>query len=367
MNRQVMILGASGVFGSRIATRLARYNIPLILAGRNRTLINQLKTDIARWFPACNVQVIFFDIKNAAKLYLSRYRPGVVINTCGPFQTANYDIALDCIDLGIHYIDLADSRSFVNGIAALDAQAKAADCIVISGASTVPALSSAVIDSYREQFQRLDSLVFGIAPGQKTPRGLATTRSVLSYLGKPFPPFPGMSKSMYGWQNLYRQDYPVIGKRWMGNCDIPDLDLLPQYYGLRSIRFSAGMESSALHLSLWVLSWLVRLGLPLNLNKHAKKLLKLSRLFDCFGSGAGGMHLILSGEDKSGVAKTVQWFIIVKHGRGPFIPTIPAVIMTKKILENKFNHAGARPCIGLFTLAEFIEESSDLDIEIYSR
>jgi predicted DCC family thiol-disulfide oxidoreductase YuxK len=36
-------------------------------------------------------------------------RPRVVINTCGPFQNADYAVAQACIVAGVHYIDLRGS------------------------------------------------------------------------------------------------------------------------------------------------------------------------------------------------------------------------------------------------------------------
>ena len=39
--------------------------------------------------------------------------------------------------------------SFVAGIAALDAEARNAGVLVVSGASTVPAVSAAVVDAFR--------------------------------------------------------------------------------------------------------------------------------------------------------------------------------------------------------------------------
>ncbi|MCZ6901769.1 MAG: hypothetical protein O7C59_06995 [Rickettsia endosymbiont of Ixodes persulcatus] len=155
-------------------------------------------------------------------------------------------------------------------------------------------------------------LIFGITPGQKTEKDLATTAAVLSYLGKPLNFYPGTKYKTYGWQDLYLQTYPIIGKRWMANCDVSDLNLLPKYYGLKSIKFSAGMESITLHFGMWILSWLVRFKIIKHLENYAKLLLKLSRLFDYFGSDKGGMHIIIKGQDKNRKSKTVKWFIIAK-------------------------------------------------------
>jgi saccharopine dehydrogenase-like NADP-dependent oxidoreductase len=365
--KTVLVLGGYGTFGRRIATSLVRKGISVIIAGRHAKAADQFVDQLKSQFPDAKLDTAIFDMDTDLSLQLTRLKPYVVINTCGPFQMKDYHAAQQCIDHKIHYIDLADGRDFVNGITALNDRAQAAGVTVISGASTVPGLSSAVIEHYRHEFQTIDSLVYGIAPAQKTPRGLATTQAVLSYLGKPLKPAPGNQKVRYGWQDTYRQAYPVIGKRWMANCDIPDIDLLPEHYGIGDIHFSAGMESSALHLSVWLMSWLVRLGLPLNPVKHAQLLLRASHWFDWFGGLDGGMHMLLSGQDTNGEPKTIDWFIIAKQGDGLHIPTIPAVVLAEKLLTGQFKTVGAMPCLGLVSLSEYLAELEDLDITVYER
>ena len=268
-----------------------------------------------------------------------------------------------CIEAEIHYIDLADGRDFVRDISTLCGRAQEKNTLVVSGASTVPGLSSAVLERYKHEFSTIDSLTFGIAPGQKAARGLATTKAIVSYVGKPLKPFVGNRRAVFGWQNIYRQRYPEIGVRWMANCDIPDLDLLPAAYGIRSIRFSAGMESSLLHLGIWTLSWLIRLGLPLDLPRYARFLWKQSHLFDCMGTDDGGMHMIMKGASSvDGAAHERRWFIIAKNGHGPHIPTIPAIILAKKLYAGTFDLKGAYPCVGLISLEEYLENWRDMPI-----
>jgi hypothetical protein len=323
---KVLILGGYGNFGKRIARALAASGTPVILAGRDE---RRAKEEAAA-IPSGLAEAVAFDVRQDLRRPLEEMKPAVVVNTCGPFQNSDYGVAQTCIEGGTHYIDLADGRDFVTGISALDAQARDRGVAVISGASTVPALSSAVIEYLRPQFSELHTLRFGISPGQKAERGLATTRGILSYVGRPLRGFAGDDGPSYGWQNIHRQLFPVLGQRWMANCDIPDLDLLPRAYGLRAIRFSAGLELAPLHLGLWALSWLVRIGVPLDLPRHAGWLLKASNLFDPLGSADGGMFVILGGLDLDGCPRERRWFIVARRGEGPQIPTIPAIILARK-------------------------------------
>lgn len=360
---QVLILGGYGNFGSRIAAALIKDNISIIIAGRELQKAEALRNKLIKDRTNNFISIAIFDANKELDKQLAILQPTIVINTIGPFQTADYSIANTCIQHGIHYIDLADARDFVTNINRLDSSAKINNVLVVSGASTVPGLSSAVLDHYRSDFATIDSLIYGISPGQKAPRGLATTESILTYLGKPLKPWGEHQQIRFGWQDIYRQEYPELGKRWMANCDIPDLDLFPSAYGIKTIRFSAGMENSVLHLGMWIMSYGVRIGLPLNLPKHAKFLLSLSHLFDSFGTTNGGMHMLIRGTAKHGKPLEINWFIIAKNNDGPQIPCVPAIILSKKIIQGKLHASGAMPCVGMITLDEYMQELETFSIK----
>lgn len=362
----VLILGGYGNFGKRIAAALAASGIPVMIAGRSGQKARALAEELQRRYPDADVEITAFDIARGLADILESLKPAVVVHTCGPFQQQRYTVAEACIRAKAHYIDLADARRFVTGIGTLDAVAQAAGVWVISGASTVPVLSSAVVEHFAPEFSRIASLDFGIAPGQRTERGLATAQAILSYVGRPMAPISGEEKTRYGWQDLHRQEYPGIGPRWLANCDIPDLDLLPVRYGIERIRFGAGLENRIAHFGLWGLSWLVRFGLPLRPERYAGMLLRAAQVFDRFGSTDGGMHVNISGTGVDGRALTRRWFLIARNGDGPHIPAVPAAVLARKLALGQMPGSGAAPCIGLISLSEYLAELKPYAIETLS-
>lgn len=362
----VLVLGGYGNFGKRICRALVAKSIGVIIAGRDQKSAEKLQAELANSLATIAV----FDANKDLAIWLKKLKPKVVINTCGPFQMADYCIAETCIAHKTHYIDLADGRSFVKEIASLDTAAKKAKVAIISGASTVPALSSAVLERFKDEFSIIESFRFGIAPGQKAERGLATTKGILSYVGKPLKPFAG-HESPYGWQDAYIQKLPVIGNRYMANCDIPDLDLLPPQYGIKSIQFSAGLELGILHFGLWALGLLVRglgkIGISFNLSRFSAAFYNTAKWFDRFGSDDGGMFVIISGIDKEGANCVKKWFIIAKNGDGPHIPTIPAIILAQKLVEAKLKFRGAAPCVAKISLDEYLAELKEYDIAVFEE
>jgi hypothetical protein len=119
------------------------------------------------------------------------------------------------------------------------------------------------------------------------------------------------------------------------------------------------------HLGIWALSWLVRSGLPIDLTKHSTALLVLSNWFDLVGSADGGMHVILEGKDRTGRQTTTKWFVVALDGDGPYIPTVPAVVLARKIVTGQFGATGAMPCVGLVSLEEYLHELKDFKVKTY--
>lgn len=355
---RILIIGGYGNFGRFIAKRLAQNtNLTLVIAGRTLNKAQALASVL-------NAEAALIDINAGLTNSLQSIKPDIVIHTSGPFQSQGYEVADACIACGVHYIDLADAREFVAGIHALDERAKQAGVIVVSGASSVPCLTSSLIDYYKDDFEVLESVNYGITTAQKTTRGVATTAAILGYTGKSFKTLiNGEMQSVFGWQDLHARHYSRLGWRLLGNCNVPDLEIFPRLYPeLKTVRFYAGLELPFVHVTLWCLSWLVRVGLIKNLKPTALLLLKLSFLFDWLGSANSGFHMELAGKDKSGNEKSINFELIAKSGDGPYIPCMPAILVAQKIANGEIQNAGAKACIGIISKDEYLNALEDLDI-----
>jgi hypothetical protein len=364
---RVLIIGGYGNFGSYIATALAREpSIELLIGGRDAAKASAFAADLNGANPA---QGCALDIADDLAGALAGLRPDVVVHTTGPFQSQQHSVARACIAQGCHYIDLADAREFVANIGALDSRARERGVLVVSGASSVPCLTAAIIDHYLPQFARLESADYGISAAQQTNRGLATTSAILSYVGKAFTTLTrGELRQVHGWQGLRNERYPELGRRWFGNCDIPDLALFPQRYPhLRSLRFGAGHEIALLHFGLWLLSWLVRWRGISSLAPHAEPLLRAARWFDRFGSSSSGLHMYLRGIDHMGRGREQRFFLIARSGHGPYIPCMPAIILARKLARGELTQRGALPCLDLISLREYIEALGRFDIGVFEQ
>jgi hypothetical protein len=334
----------------------------LLIGGRSKDKANAFASSLAAKTRAVGCEL---DIDGDIEARLRELRPDIVIHTTGPFQRQDHRVARAAIAAGVHYLDLADARRFVAMIGELDDNAKAAGVAVITGASSVPCLTAAFIDRYKPHFAKLESAVYGIAAAQATNRGLGTAAAILSYVGKPFTILSeGRRKRVFGWQGLQAVRYPELGLRLFGYCDIPDLELFPDRYpDLRDLRFVAGHEVKLLHIGTWLLSWIVRLRLVKSLAPYSERLLRLSFLFDPFGSDKSGFHMFLSGLGHEGEAKIVRIFMVAKQVHGPNIPCIPAILLARRIAAGEPIAPGARPCLDLVGLEDIMDAIAHLDID----
>lgn len=363
---KVIVIGGYGNFGKRLVYRLLNNDkLTVCIAGRStekgKAFCQKLQHQFNKTIDFLTIDVLASDLMSAFR----EYEADIVVNASGPFQDQqgnnDYQVARACIETPCHYVDLADARQFVANFAdQLDQPAKDAHVMLVTGASTVPGLTAAVIDHYLPQFKILSEIKYGISPGNKTERGLGTISSILSYTGKTFSTLiSGGFQSVYGWQNIERYDFGApLGKRWMGNCDIPDLELLPQRYPtLQSVRFKAGLEVTLLHGGLWLLSGLSRAGMVRNWSRYARQLTRMSEWFIHLGSDSGGMFVELSGIDHQGQEKQIQWQLVAENGTGPNVPIISAELVVNSIVAGR-EKTGAMPCMGLFSLEEFFAIAS---------
>ncbi len=357
-----VVLGGYGNFGRRIVAALAAdRDHRVVVAGRNlqkaRAVAGEIGPPVEAALLECGTASLAAELR--------RLGANVVVHAAGPFQGQDYAVAQACIDARVHYVDLADARAFVCGIGALDEAARRSDVLAVSGASSVPALSSAVVDMLRPQFSTIESIDHGITSGAKPP-GLAAMEGVLGYAGKPFAQWSdGAWRTAYGWQDLRRRTYPEpVGARWLCNCDVPDLELFPRRYApVRTVKFRAGVAMTVSMFPTWAASCLVRAGLLASLAPYVPRLRRAALAIERFGSKASAMHVTLQGLDLQAQPLSRAWWLVADNNHGPQVPCFPAIALARKLLRGEVDARGAMPCMGLLTVEEILAVGSGLDLQ----
>jgi hypothetical protein len=309
--------------------------------------------------PAASVKTASLDIDGAEfATDLGALAPDLVIHCAGPFQGQDYRVAHASLACGSHYLDLADGKEFVVGfVDAVGRAAEAAGRFAITGASTLPALSSAVVDYLRESFASLRSIEILIAPGQRTPRGAATVAAVLGYAGRSFRWWQdGAWRTAYGWQELTREHFS-FGRRIAAACEVPDLELFPlRYPGVQTVTFRAALEVPLQHYALWWVAAGRRMGLTVPMARWGPAFDRVGTWLNWLGSDTGGMRVRVAGQNAAGTALRRTWELAAENNDGPEIPCMAAILLALQLRRAEPIAPGARVCMGVLGLRSFESE-----------
>ncbi|HXC27710.1 MAG TPA: saccharopine dehydrogenase NADP-binding domain-containing protein [Stellaceae bacterium] len=362
--RTVLVVGGTGAFGGRLVKGLIDTpDFAVVIAGRD---LNRAEAAAAAFGP--RARALRLDTRAVQPQELRASGAFVVVDAAGPFQGASYRLARAAIEAGLHYVDLADARDFVAGFDALDALAKAAGVVALTGASSTPALSHAVLDRLTAGWRRIDAVEIAISPGNRnSPRGLSVIRAILSYTGKPVRVFDGGGwTERPGWGWPVRREMPGLGKRWLSLCETPDLDLVPARFAPeQSAMFRAGLELSVMHLGLSLAGILVRARLLPSLAPFARPFRWMAERLKGLGSDRGGMIVEVRGIGAAGGAARSVWSLVAEAGDGPVVPTLPALAVIRALAEGSLSQPGARVCAGVLNLEAIEREFASYRISTH--
>lgn len=359
MKQRIVLFGGSGVFGFRLADRILKTtDCELFIVSRSDARCEETIIKLKKCHPTSHIQSFIADRNTVSASMLRKLDAFIVVDTAGPFQASSRTLPEAAIEAGCHFIDIADARDYVAAFAELDAIARKMGVLAITGASSTPALSNAVLDAMTTEWRHVESVDIAISPGNRTPRGLSVVQAILSYAGRPVRLLEGGTwRSRPGWSLLRRKLMPGLGARWLSLCETPDLDIVPQRIpAVRTVRFFGGLELGLLHLGLSACCLLVRAGLIRSLLPAASWFLKVANLLQNLGTDRGGMLVEVTGLDAEGKAVTASWSLRAEADDGPNVPILPALAMIRRLFEGKEDRRGAIHCTELLTLDEIEQE-----------
>ncbi|MEZ5960936.1 MAG: DUF4166 domain-containing protein [Hyphomonadaceae bacterium] len=351
--KRVLIVGGAGVFGRRLATGLRETtDAHIILAGRSLARAREAADAVGA------ADAVVLDRETATAVDVANAGPDLVIDAAGPFQGADLRFARAVIEAGVHYLDLADARDFVAAFPELDALARERGVAAITGASSTPALTHAVLDHIRAGWTRIDTIRAGIAPANKMDRGPAVMKAILTWTGAPTSVFEdGAWRERSGWSDCGVIEVPGLGRRRFAIAETPDLDLLPARYAPRDTAlFMAGLEVPLMQRGMEVMAALRRWGVIRNPVRLAEVLRAAGDALLPFGSDRGGMIVEALGRDPQDRPARACWTMIAENGLGPYTPTFAALALARRFVQGGGLPVGARPCVAMLTLEDFAPE-----------
>jgi len=351
---KILMLGGYGVFGGRLAHLIQDLPIDVLIAGRSFEKAQRFCTDIGTIGNA-KFTAIVLDRKDIIQA-LETYTPDLVVDASGPFQTYGndpYSVIRACIEARVHYMDFADAADFVFGVSTLDSAAKDAGVFALSGVSSFPVLTAAVLRQ-AENHGSIKSVWGGIAPSPYAGIGLNVMRAVVGYAGKPVKLWrngpavaPGLAETKFATISVPGH-IPLKHLRF-SLVDVPDLQVLPpEHPQLEDIWMGAGPVPDILHRCLNGLAKLRAKGWLPDLTPFAPLFYRILNLMK-FGEHRGGMILNVTFHDH----RQISWHLLAEGDDGPFIPSMAIEALIRKLLDDVSIKPGARPAIHALELSDY--------------
>jgi hypothetical protein len=358
---RVLIVGGYGIFGGRLVELLEDdARLTLLVAGRS--LASARKYCEGRPNAAAKLVPTLFDRASDDTTQLAALHATVVVDASGPFQvygSNSYRLVEQCISCKVNYLDLADGSEFVAGIARFDAAARAAGIYVLSGVSTFPVLTAAVVRRLSGGIRAIQSIRGGIAPSPYAGVGLNVIRAIASYSGQRIP-LKRRGRSATGspftesmWFVIAVPGRIPLQRKRFSLVDVPDLhalaDLWPQ---ATDVWMGAGPVPVPLHWALTGFAWLVRIRLLPNLSWMAGAMHFVTNHVR-WGEHRGGMFVEVSGQSASGEPVAREWHLLAEGDDGPLIPCMAVEAVIRKTLAADPPPGGARTAISDVVLSDY--------------
>ncbi len=359
---RVLIVGGYGVFGGRIVALLKDTpQLTLIVAGRS---LDKARAFCAADAGAAGLESARFDRDGDIAAQIAALSPGILVDASGPFQAYGadrYRLVDACIAQHVNYLDLADGSDFVAGVSAFDAAARAAGVYVLSGVSSFPVLTAAVVRRLTHDMARVESITGAIAPSPFAGVGENVIRAIASYAGQKVAVRAG-GVNTHGCPFTQQRRITIappgclpLKSTLFSLVDVPDLRALPALWPeTNSVWMGAGPVPEVLHRALVALAWLVRLGLVSSLSPLAPLMhWCMNRLR--WGEHRGGMFVDVRGQSGDGAPIRRSWHLIAEGDDGPYIPSMAVEAIVRRSLQGKPPAPGARAA------------TRELELEDYER
>ena len=371
---RLLIIGGYGTFGGRLAELLCReQRVALVIAGRSKSAALALCHALP---PGAAREALAVDRDRDVARQVEKVNPHIVVDASGPFQAYGedpYRVVKAALATRTHYLDLADSPEFVRGIRQFDAAARGKELVVLSGVSSFPVLSAAMVRDLTTDFRRIDSIVGGIAPSPYAGVGYNVIRAIAGYAGKGIPVRrQGREQAARALRETRRFTIAPPGKvplfpRKFSLVNVPDLQLLAdEWPEVQDVWMGAAPEPAILH---WLLRWFAGL-VEMRL---APSVAPLARLIHAtannvrWGEHRGGMFVKVNGTDVDGAGVGCSGHLLAEGHHGLYIPSMAVEAIIRNWLDGRPPDAGARSATAELELSDYRRVFADRPIFLGKR
>ena len=373
----ILVVGATGFFGDLLCRSMISVfrneNFCLSVSGLDHDdlteSVHNLRNFTAVKRGKMSIQPVDINIQKKTEQEMltlfKQIKVSLVVNLAGPFfstsplvpsgMLAHHEkLIAACVKSNVHYIDIAESSDHIRDLLsksdamfATENDEPRSTSVVITGASTVPALSTACAADAFEAINSASgngavSIEVFLSPGNKVKQqkfGFAAVSSLFLRLGRSFSTIRGGSEmTQFNWTNIRRSNFlPPVGPRL--GCEVESPDVIPLLQQKSTVvgnySFHAGLERTTLSIIMGLLGTLAckapSLAQVFQHRYFSVAMWRFSNIFRRFLGTPNGSFMVRV--ERNGFGSGVTF--IAQRGDGVYLPIIPVLHVIEKLFVSQ--------------------------------
>jgi predicted dinucleotide-binding enzyme len=311
--RRVIVLGGRGGFGRAIVEQLANSGIAASIASRSS---------------GADVRI---DANERASIAAGVRRGDIIIDAAGPFHSRLTALAEAAIEIGVDLIDINDDLGYGQRMLALESRIASAGIRVLSSASTVSAVSAAVVRHAGIAVPMRVSSFLVPASRQSAKAGVA--KSLLHSVGRPISIWRGgRLQTVPGWSEPRQFNMPAGVGRVTGRLfETADAIFLPRIWpSLREAATYVDTNTTGVNSLLQAAArWPLLRRIVESQTRFA------SRVARWLGAAAGGVGY----EIEDGMGRVFHYAIAAREN-SHLTAVVPVILAAEAIVAGRFGPIG---------------------------
>lgn len=228
MTHRVLIIGGRGRIGSSVAKDLLNHtDARITITGRDPGTAAQVSDNLGP-----RVDFLALDLADREAVRKAIAGSNLVVHCAGPFHYRDANVLKTCIEAGVNYADVSDSRSFTRRALDCSEAAKAAGVTAIINTGIFPGVSNSMVRQGVEQLDEAERIHLTYVVGSSGGAGVTVMRTTFLGLQSPFDVWvDGHWKQVKPYTERETIQFPApYGKTGVYWFDMPEAFTLPESF-----------------------------------------------------------------------------------------------------------------------------------------
>ncbi|MBE9124322.1 saccharopine dehydrogenase NADP-binding domain-containing protein [Tychonema sp. LEGE 07199] len=232
MTNRVLIVGGRGRIGNSVAQDIVTHtDAEITITGRdpNGSLPPELPPDRSRY--------LALDLADSAALQQAVSSSSLVVHCAGPFHYRDASVLKTCIEAGVNYADVSDSRSFTRRALEYRETANKSGVTAIINTGIFPGVSNSMVRRDIEKLDTAEQVHLSYVVGGSGGAGVTVMRTTFLGLQTPFEALiDGKMQQINPYTDRETIEFPEpYGKTGVYWFDMPEAITLPETFPVKTV------------------------------------------------------------------------------------------------------------------------------------